>query len=800
MVYADGSLGAGFRLAGLDVSAASVDFINEVSSQLENLINTAQAGLRLQVFYRVTPQVEKTLEEHAKLTGALLSENGEADPYAAIAQSRFAFQGATRDAGGYFNPEVTLFVRSQPHGYRKQRFWESHRDFQALTRGEYEAHRERFERTLKQLESSLQHARLGPTRLTREAWFGLLYEYLNHARSLRLPCPVLREPDRIGAAALSEQVALTDLEVHRDSLRIGDEYVRMLTLKTLPEGLTQAGMIESFLKLPFYFWLSQTVVIHDQKREIEKLQLQRRLAHSMVAGSTNVSDLESESKLAHTEELMRELLEGSEKVVSTDLSVLIWGKSTAEVEEKTDEVLKAFRNLGCSEGIVETLPAFEAYLRAMPGACQAFREKKVKTSNAAHLMPVYSSWRGNRRPICILPNRDGVLVSIDPFAPELPNWNGMVFGGSGSGKSFSLLQLILQFYGQNPRPKVVWIDNGASSQRAIECLDGEFIELNIDSKIRINAFDLDPGESVPSPQKVKLILAVLETILRDEEKPGLPKREKALLEEATFQCYERVKGRTPQLSDLRDLLKAHAVPEMRSYGEILFSWTGETAYGRLLDGPTTVSLKKNLTTIEVRGLDSFPELQNVFLLLFTGFIRAEASRDITQPFLFVIDEGWKIFQTPAALSFALEAYRTFRKFNAGIWCISQNYKDFLFNEEIAAAILPNTTSVFVLKQRGIDWEDFRKTMGLNETELDAVKSLRVVKGEYTEVFYMQDEGRALLRLIPDRLSYWICTSDPLDKGVIERVARENPDLTRLAVLQKIAGSTEPDTEPMKEAA
>lgn len=770
MVYGDGSLGAAWKLRGIDLTAASNDAINEVTEMLENWLNTAESGFRFQIFYRLTPNVSRLLDAHEAMT-----TEGK-DCYQPVARSRIRFLKGNADKEAFVEPEVYLFVRSRPHAYRRHKLWESEKKFQTLTTSQYTEFKTQFLRQVRQVESSLQHARLQPQSLTKEEWFRLLYEYFNLSRSEKFSCPSLRDSDssNLFESPLSSQCVLTDIEVHRDHIRIGDHLLRVLTLKTLPEGQSTASMMAPFLKLPFYYWVNQTVVVHDQKREIEKLQLQRRLAHSMASGAKHVSDLESESKLSHIESLIQELLEGSEKIVSTDLSVLVWATTQEDLEEKSDEILKAYRGLNQSEGVVETLPCLDAFISAAPGVCSGLRLKKVKTSNAAHLMPVFTSWKGNQRPVCILPNRDGVLVSIDPFAPELPNWNGMVFGGSGSGKSFSLLQMILQFYGQKPRPKIVWIDNGASSQRAIEVLDGAFIELNLQSEIRLNAFDLDSGETEPTPSKVKLILAILETILKDEEKVGLPKRERALLEEAIFSCYKQVRDRVPYLRDLRDALKAHPVAEMRSFSEILYSWTGDTAYGCLLDGPTNVSLTKNLTTIEIKGLDSYPDLQNVFLLLFTDFIRKEASKDISQPFLFVIDEGWKIFQTPAALSFALEAYRTFRKFNAGIWCISQNYKDFLFSEEISAAILPNTTSVFILKQRGIDWEDFRKRLGLNETELEVVKSLRIQKGEYTEVFYMQDEGRAALRISPDPLSYWICTSDPIDKARIEEVRIANP--------------------------
>jgi conjugal transfer ATP-binding protein TraC len=142
-----------------------------------------------------------------------------------------------------------------------------------------------------------------------------------------------------------------------------------------------------------------------------------------------------------------------------------------------------------SEGIVETFPCFDAFVRAMPGAASGLRPKKMKTSNVAHLMPLYSYWEGNKRPVCLFPNRDNALLSIDPFEPSLPNWNGLVIGSSGAGKSFTLLQLVLMFYGQTPRPKIVWLDKGASSKNIVDCLDGQFVELNLDSGICLNPFD-----------------------------------------------------------------------------------------------------------------------------------------------------------------------------------------------------------------------------------------------------------------------------------------------------------------------
>jgi type IV secretory pathway VirB4 component len=401
-------------------------------------------------------------------------------------------------------------------------------------------------------------------------------------------------------------------------------------------------------------------------------------------------------------------------------------------------------------------------------------------------MPLFANWTGNERPVCLLPNRDFVPFAIDPFAPELPNWNGLVIGGSGAGKSFTLCQLMLQFFTQKPSPKIVFVDNGKSSENFVGACGGEFIDVSIDSNVCLNPFDLGPGETKPSTLKIKSILASLELMFRDEGQESLPKREKALLEACIYELYNKAKGKTPTLSDLRNHLIKHQVETLKQFGEILFSWTGQTAYGKLLDGQSNITLSKNITAIEVKGLDDFPDLKDVFMLLITNFVQREAEKDLASPYILICDEAHRLFKTASTRDYILYCYRVFRKYNCSIFCITQNHKDFLSIPEVADAIFPNTTHVFILRQRKIDWADFQKTFDFNEAEMNAIKSLRIKKREFSEIFYMQDEKRAILKIIPDELSYWVCTSDGNDKSKIQEMEMKYPNHGKLQVLQKLA--------------
>ena len=124
--------------------------------------------------------------------------------------------------------------------------------------------------------------------------------------------------------------------------------------------------------------------------------------------------------------------------------------------------------------------------------------KKMKASNAAHLMPLYAYWQGNSQPVCLFSNREGIPFSLDSFDQSLPNYNGVILGQSGGGKSFTILQLALMLHGLKNNPKIIWIDNGASSKQIIDALNGLFINLDLDNgDICINMFDLPDDEVIP---------------------------------------------------------------------------------------------------------------------------------------------------------------------------------------------------------------------------------------------------------------------------------------------------------------
>ena len=74
MIFKDGSLGAGFKLAGFDLTCATEEAINQLSRGLENLLVSAAEGVRLQLFYQLTAKVEALIKQHQQLSCSVSGE------------------------------------------------------------------------------------------------------------------------------------------------------------------------------------------------------------------------------------------------------------------------------------------------------------------------------------------------------------------------------------------------------------------------------------------------------------------------------------------------------------------------------------------------------------------------------------------------------------------------------------------------------------------------------------------------------------------------------------------------------
>jgi|GEM_PF-316869 len=800
VVLADGTLVVGFRLRGLAIEAWDTDGINRMVTGFRATLNSLPDGCEVSFVSETASNFEELVARHESLKGSdelvawvadqrIRQIRSEMADHRILGSSLYAFVYRRFNSGESSGPASLL-----------KAFFSSPRKFQEKRHQEHEQSARELRQVADQLAEGFEANGVAAKSLSGEECWRVIYEFLNPGRSrcLKAPRPnhAHREqefmPGELSVApelalpSPREQLCFSDLIQGYESFVIDGFHHRVVTIKTLPE-FTHSAIVSRLAQLPFPHLLHVHVRVPEQSKELSTLQAKRRMAHSMsVTQGGRASDLESEARLQSTEELLRELINTGQKIFYFQAAVLIRADNLDDLDARTKSVLAAIRELNGAEGIAENVAGFKVWKTLLPlGTTTLVRPKRVKTDNLADFLPLYEPYSGTpeeqAHPVCLFRNRSAGLVAYDPFGSKLPNYNALVTGSSGAGKSFINNLVLLQYVTQ--KPLIYIIDIGGSYRKLCEFLGGQYIEITPprgDEPCQgLNPFELPPESAEPSPQKIKFLIAFLEIILTDTDGERLPKLDKSILEETILSLYKQTKGRSPTLSDLTALLAASQDEKQRQYSRMLFPWTGHRPYGRLLDGDHSLSLGADVVVFDLKGLSSYPDLQAVMILIITDFIlgRVESKDAAIQGRRkqILMDECWELLKSPASSLFMEYCVRTLRKTGSGITFITQGLEEIVASP-IGSAILSNTATKFILLQRG-DLEPIRKILKLNEQEMALIASLRQVKGRYSEAFLMANEARTVIRASPTPVEYWVATSDAADNALLASLRSAHPEKT-----------------------
>lgn len=773
IVFKDFSLGAVFKISSLDVSCATNEEIGSVKESLRQLLNGVPAGTSIQFMQEIVPGNLEVIENHGKNLDSNLSDTSRE-----IVNERLKKFRRLDQEGQLPKQNLYLLIRKPFEKPLTKPGWFSifRRKKQELTEDHLNNEIRHFDRVLENLTSSLMTVNIEAEKILDQEVFALMFNQWNPGHKIESP-PLSTQDVR-------DQVILTDAVLGLDHFVIGRTYHKVISLKLLPEQ-TFASMATRLKDMPFQSKLYLSIEAQDQTKEVSSLQMQRRMAFASYVGKKGVSDLEAQAKLQDIEGILEEMIQGAESVFRFSLNIVLQCDNEIELEDQVASVLQGLREMNGAEGMLETVAGFDVFTDiSFPNARSKERSTTVNTSVLSDFLPVFGNWKGHENPRVLLRGRDGGLLPFDPFSGYLTNSNMIVSGGSGAGKSFFTNSLIAQMLKESP--KVFILDIGASYKRVCDNLGGQYVELGIKSDVAINPFSLDgidPGDTEVMDQKIKFLVALVELMTKEEGRQGLGKLEKAEIEKAVKEVI-RSKPKA-HLSDLMALLMNHPDSEIKRIGKILGLWCGDSPFGKFVDRPTTVSLKGDVVCFDLKGLDSHPELQAICLFIITDLIWREVQKDRTQMKFTVFDECWRLLQDEAASLFIGDVFRTFRKYRASAIAISQTMDDFS-KSKVAAAVMPNSSIKWLLKQKGANQESLKSALQLNDREMSLVSSLTSEKGFFSEAFLMAEDKRQVVRIESTPLEYWLFTTDPGDIALIEKTKRESPEVSDIDVLKRLA--------------
>lgn len=780
IILNDGSLVSGIKLSLLDIECFDDNSVNQLAIRLRGVLNSISENTSVQFCLSVGSDYSEILDKHKT------QKSNSIHPLIdRIARYREEKLDVAVESAELYKPELTVYLRTKSVSSKKINFLKKEEAFSGEAFKNYDETLEVLFQNIDTLISSLASIGLTGRLLEVQEMQKQIYKMLNPKRSAFEPAPLVKTPseDNLESETLDhmewlavqsprEQLVFGDLILGFDQFTLDGFHHQLITLKTLPE-VTFAGQLSQFLRMPFHYDLILSFEVPTQSDEMAKLQQKRKMAHSLAVTSGNkASDLESETKLSSTEELIRELLSTGQRIYAAQMTIVLKAPASIEgqkiLNRRVREVLSRFRSLQGAEGLEESVGAWKIFKGNMIGApVKLERAKKFKTNNLVDFLPVYGPRLGDDDPVVLFRNRLNGLVSFNPFDSKLTNYNALVTGSSGAGKSFLNNCILVQELARGLR--VFIIDIGGSYKKLTESLGGQYLEMDLSDQYRINPFDISDPSLEPSNQKLKSLLAVIESMIAEDEKAKLLKLDRVLLEKAIIELYteKRKTHSVPVMSDLLDKLSKSKESSMVDISKILFMWTGNRPYGKLLDGAGSLRSDAPICTFDLKGLSNYPDLQSVMILILTDFILGQVEQDKINKKRIILDEAWQLLKSNAAAGFMEYCARTLRKTGSGITFITQGVEE-IVESPIGPAIMNNTATKFILLQRG-DSEILRNALKLNDQELNLIYSLEQKKGEFAEGFMIEGDHRQVIRIYPSPFEYWLSTSDANDNRYIQEL-------------------------------
>lgn len=773
IIFKDMSLGSVLEVRQKDISCATDELLNSLHGGTCDFLNSLPSGLAIQFVQVIDSGVGKIIDQHESglsanaddLTRSLLSER-------ARRLRQLDFAGEIPNQKLY----VVLrkpFLRQPKRERRSLKVWEKKDDVQDWSRSVLAPELKLFNVTVESVRKGLDNLGLASTVLGEDEVFQLLFDQWNPNNPVG--------GINFNKEDIRDDLLLNDLVVGTKGFMLGQVHHRVLSLKVMPEQ-TFASMAERMRELPAESKLFLTIDVLDQAREDFSLQTQRRIAYAMYAGKKGVTDLESAAKLSDIEAILSKRVAGETKIFSVALNIVLRHCDESVLETQVEQVLQKMRELSGSEGMLESLASTSIFFdMSLPNARAPERSRRMNTEVLADFLPIFGDWKGHDEPRVLLKNRQGGVVGFDPFSATLTNFNQIVSGGSGAGKSFLTNLLISQLMKEDP--KVFIIDIGGSYAKVTENLGGQYVPIGSDSSLSLNPFDLTEKTIDAVDQKIKFMTSLVELMTKEDEATGIGKLERSEIE---YAIKEILSGdQAPRLTLLREKLLSNNEPSLQKMGKILGPWCGDSPYGKFVDQESNLVLNKNIVCFDLKGMESQPDLQAVCLFLITDLIWREVQRDRTNPKFVVFDECWSLLENEAGARFLGEVFRTFRKYRASAIAISQTMDDFA-NSKVASAILPNSSVKWLLKQTGGNLPSLQKILRLNEREIRLVESVTSKKGYFSEAFLIAGDDRQVVVAQSTPLEYWLATTDPVDMKALERARSEFPQSTPLELLEAVA--------------
>ena len=547
-----------------------------------------------------------------------------------------------------------------------------------------------------------------------------------------------------------DMIAPPGMVFENNMFRLGKTYGRSLFLEKIPGGLSTDFITRlSNLNIEMVISIHYTPIDSGKGRKMVKDHLknvkgaigaeQERAAKAGYSMDILPEDLEY--NLESTRSLMDDIMNRDQNLFQVTMVITVFADTAHELDEGCRQVTSTAKGKLCD---IKTLlfQQEEGLNQSLPLCLSELRISRMMTTESGAIFIPYTSQE--------LFQKGGAYYGTNQITNNIivanrlrgQNFNGLLFGYPGSGKSFFAKLEMIQALLRSGKNFVYVIDPQAEyGGRMREALRGEEVTLSAGSTSYLNPLDMDigyGGDDDPIAPKCEYIIGMIEIILGTNQ--SLSPKEKSIISRCTEAIYrpylrhlddqyqrgirnERGEKITfdreamPTLNTLYNELKRQPEMEAQEIAGVLEMYA--TGAFSTFAHRSNVKTDKRYVTYNIRNLGTGMKTLGLHICLNDVWNKMIENHKKGYWTWIYIDEFWYLLQTDSSCKFLGQVWKTARKWNGVPTGITQNADDMLMYQA-AKTIFDNTSFITIFNSSKNDRDALADLLQIPESQMKYV--------------------------------------------------------------------------------
>ncbi len=444
---------------------------------------------------------------------------------------------------------------------------------------------------------------------------------------------------------------------------------------------------------------------------------------------------ENEVTYSQIDDLVNDSLEKELRFVSQHFNITLWDTAEEKLENSKNQLENSFKELGIVPYQIK-YALKDLFVNNAPGA-SVYIPENYKFIGISEQTPVFlnfeSYYEGNKDGILLSDRKNGAPVRLDLWDEPVKrglivNRNRLIFGPSGTGKSFLINHIASQYYEQGHH--IVMIDIGNSYKKLCQLVNGQYFAYDLDMPLQFNPFYFNELSEINNEKKVFLTSLIL--FLWKGDDPSM-REEKQIIGLYLDAYYEHLSSNNdifPCMSSFYEFVDENIVMENEDkyFDKISFQLSlrdfHDGKYNQILNSRDQVDLvRERFIVFEMDNIKDHPVLFPLVTMLCIDVVMGKIRKIPEVKKSIFIDECWKPISKGEMAQFIKYLYKTVRKFYGEVAIATQDVEDIL-DTPAGPAMINNTDTMILLshKKKMATKDKFAEYLSFSESDLEKLFS------------------------------------------------------------------------------